>query len=121
MKGIYAFALLPLLAAASPVMVDTIHDGAAPVLSSVQSKVVPDSYIVVFKKHVSHATASQHHEWVQSTHLDCETKKMKRGLGSQFPITAFGGLKHTYNMAGALIGYSGHFDESVIEVAGVSK
>ena len=115
MKGIYAFALLPLLAAASPLMVDTIHNEAAPVLSSVQSKVVPDSYIVVFKKHASHASASQHHEWVQSTHLECETKKMKRDLGSQFPITAFGGLKHTYNIAGALLGYSGHFDESVIE------
>ena len=52
MKGIYAFALLPLLAAASPLMVDTIHNEAAPVLSSVQSKVVPDSYIVVFKQQV---------------------------------------------------------------------
>ena len=115
MKGIYAFALLPLLAAASPVLVDTIHHDAAPLLSSVNSQVLPDSYIVVFKKHVSHASASEHHAWVQSTHHDCETTKMKRSLGSQFPVTAFGGLKHTYNIVGEFLGYSGHFDESVIE------
>ena len=115
MKGIYAFALLPLLAAASPMMVDTIHNEAAPVLSSVHSEVVPDSYIVVFKKHITQVTANEHHDWVQSTHLECETQKMKRDLGSQFPMIAFGGLKHTYNIAGALLGYSGHFDESVIE------
>lgn len=115
MKGIYALTLLPLLAVASPVMVDTIHNEAAPLLSSVHSDVVPDSYIVVFKKHVTHASATAHHEWIQSAHLECETAKMKRDLGSQLPMIAFGGLKHTYNIAGALLGYSGHFDESVIE------
>jgi cerevisin len=115
MKGIFAVALLPLLAAASPVLVDTIHNEAAPLLSSVNSQVVPDSYIVVFKKHVSSASASEHHAWIQDTHHQCETMKMKRSLGSQLPITAFGGLKHTYNIVGGLLGYSGHFDESVIE------
>lgn len=117
MKSISTLALLPLLsfAWASPVLVDTIHNEAAPVLSSINSDVVPDSYIVVFKKHVTHALASEHHEWVQNTHHDCETMKMKRDLASQTAMVAFGGLKHTYNIAGALLGYSGHFDESVIE------
>lgn len=115
MKGIYALTLLPLLVAASPVLVDSIHNEAAPVLSSLHSDVVPDSYIVVFKKHISPASATEHHEWIQSTHTRCEMEKMKRELGSQFPMAAFGGLKHTFNIAGALLGYSGHFDESVIE------
>ena len=115
MKGLYAIALLPLLAAASPVLVETIHNDAAPLLSSVNSQVLPDSYIVVFKKHVSPDSATDHHAWIQSAHHECETMKMKRSLASQTAMTAFGGLKHTYNIVGGFLGYSGHFDESVIE------
>lgn len=118
MKGLFALTLLPLLASASPVLVDTIHNEAAPVLSSTTSQEIPDSYIVVFKKDVSHASASVHHKWVHGQHLEIETAKTKRAdhsKRSQFPITSFGGLKHTYNIAGGLLGYSGHFDEEVID------
>ena len=110
-----ALPLLPLLASASPVLVDTIHNEAAPILSSTQATEVPDSYIVVFKKDVSHVTAALHHDWVQDQHLTVEKSKRDLNKRSQFPITAFGGLRHTYNIAGSLLGYSGHFDESVIE------
>lgn len=36
---------------------------------------------------------------------------------SQFPIAddLFSGLKHTYDIAGSLLGYSGHFDNEIIE------
>lgn len=117
MKGLFAaFAALPLLASSSPVISGrTIHNEAAPVLSSTQALEIPDSYIVVFKKHVSHNAAVAHHSWVQDQHV--EVAKSKRGLSkrSQIPLTTFGGLKHTYNIPGGILGYSGHFDEEVIE------
>lgn len=115
MKVTSALSLLPLLASASPVLIDTIHNEAAPVLSSTQAKEIPDSYIVVFKKDVTHASAASHHDWVQGQHIEIETAKRDLNKRSQFPISAFEGLRHTYNIAGGLLGYSGHFDESVIE------
>ena len=114
MKAGLLLSLLPLLTSASPVVVDTIHNGAAPILSSIDAKEIPDSYIVVFKKHVSHSTACTHHNWVRDQHSEVETLKSKRDL-SQFPESVFGGLKHTFNIAGGLLGYSGHFDEQLIE------
>lgn len=115
MKGLFSLSLLPLLAAASPMIVDTIHQDAAPVLSSTNSKELPGSYIVVFKKHVNGVSATDHQSWVQDLHTTTETKKMRKR--SQFPFKneVFGGLKHTYDIAGGLLGYSGHFDEDVIE------
>lgn len=115
MKVALVLPLLPLLASASPVIIDTIHNEAAPVLSSTQATEIPDSYIVVFKKDVTHASATSHHDWVQDQHIEIETAKRDLSKRSQFPITAFGGLRHTYNIAGGLLGYSGHFDEDVIE------
>ncbi|KAI9715089.1 MAG: hypothetical protein M1812_006207 [Candelaria pacifica] len=117
MRGIIGLSLLPLLAAASPVNVGTIHKDAAPLRSSVNSVEVLDSYIVVFKKDVSHVSAAAHHDWVQDLHLSTESTKTELRKRSQFPITTdvFHGLKHTYNIAGSLLGYSGHFDEDVIE------
>lgn len=115
MKGLFALSLLPLLASASPFLVDTIHNEAAPILSSTQAKEIPDSYIIVFKKDTAHTTACAHHEWVQNEHAQIETAKRDLSKRSQFPITSFGGLKHTYNIGGGLLGYSGHFDEQVIE------
>ncbi|KAL8899814.1 MAG: hypothetical protein Q9207_006002 [Kuettlingeria erythrocarpa] len=117
MKGLFAaLAALPLLASTSPVVSGrTIHNEAAPVLSSTQAREIPDSYIVVFKKDISHNDAVAHHSWVQDQHV--ETAKTKRELSkrSQIPLTTFGGLKHTYNIPGGILGYSGHFDEDVIE------
>lgn len=115
MKASFILPLLPLLAAASPVSIDTIHNEAAPILSSTQATEVPDSYIVVFKKDITHASAALHHDWVQDQHVEVENAKRALNKRSQFPITMFGGLKHTYNIPGSLLGYSGHFDESVIE------
>ena len=117
MKGLFGITLLPLLAAASPVLIDTIHKDSAPVLSSENAKVIPDSYIVVFKDGVSHQTAVAHHGWVHDLHLQTQGAKMELRKRSQFPIldTVFEGLKHTYHIPGSLLGYSGHFDEDVIE------
>ncbi|KAI1964053.1 proteinase B [Ophidiomyces ophidiicola] len=117
MKGALSLSLLPLLAAASPIaMVDTIHKDAAPILSSTNSKEVPDSYIIVFKKNVSPSSAAAHHLWVQDLHTTTMAKRSLRKR-NQFPFKndVFDGLKHTYDIAGALLGYSGQFDEEVIE------
>ncbi|MCJ1270229.1 serine protease [Lobaria immixta] len=116
MKGLVILSLVPWLASASPIFgVDTIHNEAAPVLSSTLSQEIPDSYIVVFKKDVSHATISEHHDWVRTQHVEVEKAKRDLHKRSQMPLSAFSGLKDTFNVAGSLLGYSGHFDEDVIE------
>lgn len=116
MRGFLALAVLPLLASSSPVLnTGTIHNDAAPLLSSTEATEIPDSYIVVFKKDVSHHAATAHHSWVQDQHVKVEKTKRQLSKRSQVPLNTFGGLKHTYNLAGGLLGYSGHFDEDVIE------
>ena len=115
MRGFLTLSLVPLLVSASPVILDSTQDDAAPILSSVQTEQIPDSYMIVFKKHVSHAAAVEHHDWVQDLHVQVETAKTKKRDLSQFALAAFEGLKHTYNIPGGLLGYSGHFDEQVIE------
>lgn len=116
-----SLALLPLLSAAvtaSPLFrTGTIHNEAAPILSSTSAQPIEDSYIVVFKDHVNHRDAAAHHGWVQNLHEASESSRAELRKRSQLPLldSAFAGLKHTYNVAGSLLGYSGHFDEDVIE------
>ena len=118
MKSFLGLSLLPLLAAGSPVIVDTIHNDAAPVISSSNAKEVPDNYMVIFKKHVSEHAAVVHHSWLQDLHLATQNNKMELRKRSQVSFsddTVFEGMRHTYNIAGGLLGYAGHFDEDVIE------
>lgn len=114
MKGFLGLSLLPLLAAASPVVVDSIHNGAAPVLSSMNNAEVPDSYIVVFKKHISSDLASAHHSWVLDIHGSQRNELKKRSLfGLSQPD--YLGMRHTFSVGDSLLGYAGHFHEDVIE------
>lgn len=118
MKGSLSFLALPLLAVASPMLKTTVFDESiAPLLSSENAKHIPDSYIIVLKKHVTQSLAAQHHDWVSELHTTVQNKKMALAKRSQFPFVdnIFEGLKHTYNIAGSVMGYSGHFDEDVIE------
>ncbi|KAG5946510.1 Subtilisin-like proteinase Spm1 [Claviceps monticola] len=95
--------------------IETIHQGSAPVLSSVHADVVPDSYIIKFKDGVDEAKADQHHAWVKDIHQGDEEERFelrKRNLGSS--VDTFSGTMHTYDFGG-FKGYSGHFHESVIE------
>lgn len=114
MRGLIAFSL-PLLAAAAAT--HKTETDAAPLLSSINSEVLPDNYIIVFKKHVTESSAAAHHGWVQDIHLTRENERAELRKRSQFPITTdiFKGIKHTYNIAGNFLGYSGHFDDEVIE------
>jgi len=119
MKSVISLAaLMPLLAAASPLLkVATIHNEAAPILSSAMAKEIPDSYIIVFKDHVTHSTASLHQNWVQDIHASTQNQKNDLRKRSQTPFLddVFHGLRHTFHIPNALLGYSGHFDEDVIE------
>lgn len=117
MKRLLGLSVLPLLASASPVLVDSIHNDAAPVLSSSNAKELPNSYIIVFKKHVTDNIAAAHHSWVQDLHLEKQNIRTELRKRDQFPISdrIFEGFKHTYNIAGGFLGYSGHFDDDTIE------
>ena len=117
MKGLLGLSLLPVLACASPVVIDSIHHDAAPILSSVNAKEIPNSYMVIFKKHVDHRAAQRHHSWVQDVHLTTQTAKrdLRKRDGSWLQDMVFEGLRHTYSIPGAFLGYSGHFDDDVIE------
>lgn len=114
MRSVFGLSLLPLLASASPLGVESIHNEAAPLLSSVDAQVIPDSYMVIFKDHVTKSSASAHHSWVDVMHTQHNTELRKR---SQWTLmsSAYEGLKHTYHIPGGLLGYSGHFGEDVIE------
>jgi len=112
MKGVIGLALAA-AASASPVL---ISNEPVPIITSSTGKEIPDSYMIKFKSHVTQNLAAQHHDWVQDAHLtSTETRKIELKKRSQEPLTVFSGLKHTYNIAGSLLGYSGHFDEDVIE------
>lgn len=117
MRGLIAFSLLSLASSAPTLNTGTIHEGVAPLLSASNAVEVPDSYIVVFKDHVDHAGAASHHSWVQDIHLEMTNRRTELRKRSQIPFVndVFDGLKHTYNIAGSFLGYSGHFDDSVVE------
>ncbi|KAJ5176907.1 Subtilisin-like serine protease [Penicillium canariense] len=115
MKGFLGLTLLPLLVSASPTWTESIHNGAAPILSSVGAQEIPDSYIVVFKKHVGSSAAAAHHSWVQDIHTDNARMELKKRSLFGFDNDPYLGMKHTFNVAGSLMGYAGHFHEDVIE------
>jgi cerevisin len=117
MRGLIALSLACVAAAAPSFSYETVHDGAAPILSSSSADEIPNSYIVKFKKHVTDASASHHHSWIQKIHGAREDERVELRKRGQTPLLedVFSGLKHTYKIGSDFLGYSGHFDESVIE------
>ncbi|KAK3991181.1 peptidase S8/S53 domain-containing protein [Cladorrhinum sp. PSN332] len=118
MKGVVALSLAAVAAAAPRASIETVHSDAAPILSSTNAEVIPNSYIVKFKKHVNADKASDHHTWIQELHTT-KTAKVRTDLKKrgQFPLVddVFKGLKHTYKIGSDFLGYAGHFDEETIE------
>ena len=103
-------------AVASPVFgIGSIPE--APVIQSTNAKHIPNSYIVKFKDHVKHHEAAAHHAWVNDLHVQTEQRKFELRKRSSIPFVdeVMEGLKHTYNIAGSFMGYSGHFDDAVLE------
>jgi cerevisin len=118
MKVAVSLGLLSAVASANPLLrIGTIHHDAAPVLSSSNAQHIPNAYIVKFKDHVQQHHAAAHHAWVNDLHTTHESRKLELRKRDQFPFVddALHGLKHTYNIAGSFMGYSGHFDDAVIE------
>ncbi|KAL2132917.1 hypothetical protein VTI74DRAFT_3166 [Chaetomium olivicolor] len=117
MRGLVALSFAACAAAAPRVSFETIHGEAAPILSSANAEVVPNSYIVKFKKHVTDDSASAHHSWIQDIHTSRETERADLKKRGQMPLVddVFRGLKHTYKIGQDFLGYSGHFDEETIE------
>lgn len=107
---------LAAVAASSPVVIGTIHKEAAPILSASNAQAIPNSYMVIFKKHVTDADAQAHHNWVQEAHLESQSYRteLKKRDQKSFQEEVYEGLKHIYNIPG-LSGYSGHFDGATIE------
>ena len=116
MKGVFGLALAA-AASASPVLFDSINNAIAPLVSASNAKEIPNSYMIKFKTHVTQELAAAHHGWIQDLHTTTETRKTELRKRSQEPFLdeMLAGLKHTYNIAGGLLGYSGHFDDAVIE------
>ena len=96
---------------------ESIHGDAAPILSSSNAEVVPNSYIVKFKDHVTPSVAENHHAWVQQVHAGREIERSDLRKRSQIPLLddVFRGLRHTFHIGEEFLGYSGHFDDSTIE------
>ena len=117
MRGIVALSLAACVAAAPKFSHETIHGDAAPILSSANAEVIPNSYIIRFKKHVTHAAAEDHHSWVQEIHSSRADELTELRKRSQISLMddVFHGLKHTFKLGENFLGYSGHFDEEVIE------
>lgn len=115
MRSVFSLAL-PLLASASPMLgVQTIHNDAAPILSSVSAETIPDRYLIVFKDHVSAEDASAHHSWVQDVHTASENSKTDLRKRSLFFGDVFEGLRSTFDIGESFKGYAGHFDEDILE------
>jgi cerevisin len=115
MRGLIALALAATAVAAPSI--STIHGDAAPILSSSNAEVIPNSYIIKFKKHVTQPSAAKHRSWIQQIHNSKEEERIELRKRGQIPLVddVFRGLKHTYKVGEHFMGYSGHFDESVIE------
>jgi len=108
--------VLPVLAVASPLRPGSINHEDAPIISSVDAKVIPDHYVVVFKDHVKAQDADDHHSWLQNVHTEAHTGRLelRKRSGEPEDIRTFAGLKHTYSIGG-MLGYAGHFDEDTID------
>lgn len=116
MKGASVLFLAALAVASPSVSVETVHDGAAPLLESTGADTIPGHYIIKFKKDVTGSSISDHHSWVQQIHGEGEQRRLelrKRGLDVSNDV--FSGIKHTYSIGDGFLGYSGQFDEDVIE------
>ena len=96
---------------------ETIHNDAAPILSSVDADHIPDSYIIKFKDHVKDASVSDHYSWVQEIHEGEQPQnfELRRRSDDGSDSQAFGGIKHSFSIGDSFKGYAGHFHPDVIE------
>lgn len=78
---------------------------------------VAASYVVVLRGGLQGEIVRSHLEWVERIHLEKSYWKAKLRKQSRFQDADHDikRVKHTYNIGGGLVGYSGYFDESLIK------
>lgn len=81
----------------------------APLLSSLEAKVIPDRYIVVLKENLPREDVHAHRLWVsqETEHYGAQSRDL---LGDFFQ-----GVKRHFSLDGVVHGYSGHFDKQTVE------
>jgi len=98
--------LLAGYAAAAPFHTTSTH--LAPLYTSTESEIVPESYIVVLKDHVKEQKIMEHCGWVASLHDDDPL------ASSLLDPTVAAGIKHTFNLP-TVSGYTGRFSDRTLE------
>jgi len=89
---------------------NSYSENVAPLVSSDSAQVIPDSYIVVFKKHVDEAKVKYHHSCIHDYVSEEKRSLSKRGLLGDF----LSGIKHTFDF-NSFQGYSGRFSEEILD------
>lgn len=89
----------------------------APLLvsDSAASKVVDDSYIIVFKDDISETVAHEHSLWINELHEEHISALKKRNVQHSLLADSDHGLKHVFNIGSGLKGYSGKFFPETVE------
>jgi len=82
----------------------------APLVSSDSAQVIPDSYIVVFKKDLEETKVKYHHSCVHDYVSEEKRSLSKRGLLEDF----ISGIKHTFDFDN-FQGYAGRFSKEVLD------
>ncbi|CAG8640355.1 7362_t:CDS:2 [Acaulospora morrowiae] len=109
-KLFLAVALFVSSAASAPYHSSHEEQRVAPLYSSPDSQVIPDSYIVVFKEQLEKKHIDCHHNKIRSLVEEENDKLNKRG----FLDKLISGIKHTYSFKN-LKGYAGRFTDDVLE------
>lgn len=94
-----------------------LHDTSAPASGPVEAQIIPDSYIITFKKHIDDTAALSHHSWIQElhdTHGQQERLELRK-RGDLSTADVFTGMKHIYNIGVNFRGYAGHFRKSTVD------
>jgi len=89
---------------------NSYSENVAPLLSSESAQVIPDSYIVVFKKQLNKTKVKYHHSCVHNFVAEEKRSLSKRGLLGDI----LSGIKHTFDFKD-FQGYAGRFTNEVLD------
>jgi hypothetical protein len=88
-------------------------------IDAISHPATSNTYIVIFQDHVSPKSRDTHHRWLEATISTYNVRENNRQSAGQVPLgfnnLQASGLKHTYDINSQLFGYSGYFDDGIIE------
>ena len=105
--------LVSTLANAKPLSYQDANNNLAPLYLSPEAEVIAKSYIVVLKNHLSVDDIKEHAGWIKSISSSSESSRQKLSDWLN-PHAATAGIEHVYDTPN-LKGYSGKFDDNVLE------